>query len=105
MRNGPNVSGAIRIYKYAQKNNVDIIHCHGYKANILSGLLPFKYGKIPYISTLHGWTSTKIFTKMWFYELLDAVMAKRADCVVAVSQAMRENLQIEVSKYKSNRDP
>jgi glycosyltransferase involved in cell wall biosynthesis len=94
MRNGPNVSGAIRIYKYAQKNNVDIIHCHGYKANILSGLLPYKYRKIPYIYTLHGWTSTKIFSKMWFYELFDALMAKRADRVVVVSQAMGENLRL-----------
>jgi glycosyltransferase involved in cell wall biosynthesis len=91
MRNGPNLSGAMRIYKYAHKCNVDIIHCHGYKANILSGLLPFKYGKIPYISTFHGWTSTKKFTKMWIYEWLDAVMAKRADRVVAVSHAMKEN--------------
>jgi glycosyltransferase involved in cell wall biosynthesis len=96
MRNGPNVSGAIRIYKYAHKNNVDIVHCHGYKATILSGLLPFRYGKIPYISTLHGWTSTKKYTKMWFYEWLDAMMVKRADRVVAVSQAMRENLRLKV---------
>jgi glycosyltransferase involved in cell wall biosynthesis len=95
MKNGPNVSGAIRIKKYAHKNNVDIIHCHGYKANILSGLLPFKYGAIPYTSTLHGWTATKKFTKMWAYEWLDAVMAKRADCVVAVSQAMKENHRLK----------
>jgi glycosyltransferase involved in cell wall biosynthesis len=95
MRNGPNVSGAIRIYKYAHKNNADVIHCHGYKANILSGLLPFRYGNIPYISTLHGWTSTIKFTKMWIYEWLDAVMAKRADRVVAVSYAMRENQRLK----------
>src|SRR5512145_1967782 len=36
MAKGPNVSGAIRIYKYAHNNNIDIIHCHGYKPNILS---------------------------------------------------------------------
>lgn len=95
MRNGPNVPGAIRISRYAHKNNVDVIHCHGYKATILSGLLPFKYGKIPYISTLHGWTSTGMFTKMWAYECLDAVMAKRADRVVAVSHAMRENTRLK----------
>jgi glycosyltransferase involved in cell wall biosynthesis len=95
MRNGPNVSGAIRINKYAHNNNVDIIHCHGYKATILSGLLPFGYGKIPYISTLHGWTSTKKYTKMWFYETIDAVMAKRADRVIAVSEAMRENPKLK----------
>lgn len=98
MSNGPNISGAVRIYKYAQINNVDIIHCHGYKANILSGLLPFKYRKIPYISTLHGWTSKNIFTRIWFYEWLDAVMIRRADRVVAVSQAMRENLRL---KYRN----
>jgi glycosyltransferase involved in cell wall biosynthesis len=95
MRNGPNVSGAIRINKYAHNNNVDIIHCHGYKANILSALLPFKYGRIPYIVTLHGWTSTRIFTKMWAYECLDAIMAKRADRVVAVSHAMGENTRLK----------
>lgn len=98
MRNGPNVSGAIRIKRYAHSNNVDVIHCHGYKATILSGLLPFKYGKIPYISTLHGWTSTGLFTKMWAYECLDAVMAKRADRVVAVSHAMMENRRLKYFK-------
>ena len=95
MKNGPNVFGAIRIYKYANENNIDIIHCHGYKANILSGLLPFRYGNVPYISTLHGWTSIKKFTKMWAYDWLDAVMAKRADRVVAVSNAMRENWRLK----------
>jgi glycosyltransferase involved in cell wall biosynthesis len=95
MRNGPNVSGAIKIYEYAHKINFDIIHCHGYKANILSGLLPFRYRKIPYIITLHGWTSTNIFSKMWFYEMFDAVMVKRANHVVAVSKAMGENLKLK----------
>jgi len=95
MRNGPNVFGAHRISKYVQNNNVDIIHCHGYKATILSGLQPFRYGRIPYISTLHGWTSTKKYTKMWVYEWLDALMAKRADHVVAVSEAMRENFRLK----------
>jgi len=96
MRNGPNIIGAIRINKYAQNNNFDIIHCHGYKANILSGLLPFKYGKIPYVFTLHGWTSISKFNKMWLYELFDAVMAKRANRVVVVSRAMQENYRLKL---------
>jgi glycosyltransferase involved in cell wall biosynthesis len=98
MKNGLNIFGAIRIIKYALARNTDIIHCHGYKANILLGLLPGKYRKIPYISTLHGWTSKQLCQKIWLYELLDAFMVKRADRVVVVSHAMRENLRLKSLK-------
>lgn len=88
MKNNLNLSEAIRIIKYAQNNKIDIIHCHGYKANIIIGLLSFNHRKIPYVCTLHGWTSTNKFTKLRIYEFIDIFMMKYANRVVAVSKAM-----------------
>jgi glycosyltransferase involved in cell wall biosynthesis len=95
MRNGLNVSGAFRIINYARNNKVDIIHCHGYKSNIILGLLPKKYRNTPYVATLHGWTSINLFTKMWLYEWADALMMKRANGVVVVSKAMLNHTKLK----------
>lgn len=91
MRKGPDIAGAIRIVRFAKENSFDLIHCHGYKANILMGLLPVNYRKIPYIVTLHGWTSRKVWSRIWVYEWLDALMARRADRVVMVSDAQQRD--------------
>ncbi len=94
------IKGANEIRRYVREEQIDIVHCHGYKANILSGMLPFRYGKTPCITTFHGWTATGGFSKLWAYEWLDAIMAKRADRVVVVSKAMRENRKIRVLGLK-----
>jgi len=100
MRNGLNLLGALSILRYAKQFSFNVIHCHGYKANILMGLLPSALRQMPHLVTLHGWTSTKRFSKMWFYEWLDAVMARRANVVVAVSEAMRNHPRITQLKLK-----
>jgi|MTBAKSStandDraft_1061840.scaffolds.fasta_scaffold01661_14 glycosyltransferase involved in cell wall biosynthesis len=65
--------------------NVDIIHSHGYKGDILLGVIPKKKRRIPIICTLHGWTSTRSFTRMWFYEKLDKYFIRFFDAVVLVT--------------------
>lgn len=102
MRNGPNIAGAIRIVRFSQENNIDIIHCHGYKANILMGLMPAYYRKIPYIVTLHGWTSRKPWTRIWIYEWVDALMGRRADRVVMVSNALQRDLRVRLAGLKGH---
>lgn len=100
MRNGLNIKGALAIAGFARENRVDIIHCHGYKANILMGVLPRRIRKIPYIVTIHGWTSSKSIEKMVAYEWLDALIANRADCVVAVSEMITRKWKVRIAGLK-----
>jgi len=64
-----------------------VVHSHGYKANILLGPLPRKL-RGPMLTTLHGWTNTRRFTRMWLYEYLDRLALHRLDAVVVVTRPM-----------------
>ena len=74
--------GGWDIVKYAQGNQVDVLHSHGYKGNILLGLLPRRIRRLPIVTSVHGWTSTSRFSKMWFYECLDSQSLSFLDQVV-----------------------
>jgi len=91
MRNGLNFLGALKIIQFAKIGNFDLIHSHGYKGNILLGLIPKKLRKIPLIATLHGWTNTGYFNKMKVYEWLDRKSLNFIDSVVAVNKAILSN--------------
>jgi glycosyltransferase involved in cell wall biosynthesis len=95
MRPGPNYMGAMEILKFAHQEGFHILHSHGYKGNILFGLLPRKIRKIPMVSTLHGWTSTNGFSKMRLYEWLDRKSLKHIDSVVLVSNAMKSHPKLK----------
>lgn len=100
LRFGFNIIGAFRIVQFAIANGFEIIHSHGYKSNILLGLMPKMIRKLPMITTLHGWTSTKRFSKIWFYEQLDLISLKFIDSVVLVNQNMLTLPMLK--KYKLN---
>ena len=91
MANGPNVIGACRILREAIKDDICVIHSHGYKGDILVGLVKWAYPKIPLVSTIHGWTSMGGGRKISVYEWLDSRMLKLADAVVLVSNEMVKN--------------
>jgi glycosyltransferase involved in cell wall biosynthesis len=95
---GPNIAGTLKVLRYAQTNGFDLLHSHGYKGNILFGLLPRKLRKIPMVSTLHGWTSTNGFSKMRLYEWLDRKSLKHIDSVVLVSNAMKSHPRLKSLK-------
>ncbi len=65
----------------------DVLHSHGYKANILLGPLP-RERRGPMLTTLHGWTNTRLFSRMWLYERLERPALRRLDTVVVVSRQM-----------------
>jgi len=90
MLNGPNFFGALSILRFAQSIDIDVLHSHGYKSNILLGLLPHRLRKLPLLSTVHGWTSHGRLTKMAVYEWLDKVCLKKIDRVVMVNPLMRQ---------------
>jgi glycosyltransferase involved in cell wall biosynthesis len=93
-RRGLNLKGSFQILRVANSQKVDIIHSHGYKANILLGSLPNSLRRTPTVTTLHGWTSSKFFSKMGVYQLLDAIAIRRLDAAVAVSSAMLKHSNV-----------
>ncbi len=100
LKSGLDIIGAKRIVHYARNNHFDIIHSHGYKANILLGLMPGWLRKLPIVTTLHGWCSTKKFTKLWLFEQLDRVSLKFMDAVVVVNKSMTTHPYLQNRQMK-----
>jgi glycosyltransferase involved in cell wall biosynthesis len=69
--------------------NIDVLHTHGYKADIY-GFLAARRRGLPIVSTCHLWTHDTAQVRM--YELLDSLFLRRFDAVVAVSHTIEESL-------------
>jgi len=95
-KNGFNIHGTRQILSSVKAAKSNIIHSHGYKGDILLGLYPRQLRKIPMLSTLHGWTSTRIFSKMRLYEYAATLALTRIDRVVVVSGIMREHPRLRI---------
>lgn len=92
MRSIPDLRQAYKIACYCRKSQADVIHSHGYKGNILLGLLPKAFRSVPVVSTVHGYTSQKRFGKMAINQWLDRACLKRLDAVVLVSDGMKHQV-------------
>jgi glycosyltransferase involved in cell wall biosynthesis len=95
MRAGPNWVGASEILRFARLEVIDIIHSHGYKGNILFGLLPRGIRQVPIVATLHGWTSVGGINRMFVYEWLDSLSLRFVDRVVLVNETMKEHRRLQ----------
>jgi glycosyltransferase involved in cell wall biosynthesis len=67
----------------------EVLHSHGYKPNILLGLLPRRL-RGPMLTTLHGWSGASTFSALWLYERLDRLSLRKIDSVVVVTRGMLE---------------
>ncbi|MFD2228572.1 glycosyltransferase [Alkalimarinus sediminis] len=101
MKAGLNLLGGMNIVNYAKQHGFDLFHSHGYKGNILLGLLPIKLRRLPLIMTLHGKTTVSGFSKMRVYEILDQVFFKRMDAVVVVANELLERRGLVGRKLKN----
>jgi glycosyltransferase involved in cell wall biosynthesis len=93
MRDGPNVSGLRRILHFARDRSIDVIHSHGYRANILFACVPRRGHRWVLICTLHGWTSGGRLEKLRLYEVLERRLIRRFDHVVAVSSKIADQVR------------
>jgi glycosyltransferase involved in cell wall biosynthesis len=85
IKNGLNLSGAREILALAKAKGADLLHSHGYKCNILMGLIPRRW-RLPCVTTVHGYVHSPFATRMWCYEWLDRKMLSRLERVVLVSE-------------------
>jgi len=103
MKAGLNLTGARSLFRLASVEKVDLLHSHGYKGNILLGLLPLWWRKVPLVTTLHGWTRTGKLNRMMLYEWLDSVSLKCVDHVVFVNQLMGDHPRLKnLSRLKTS---
>ncbi len=83
-------SQAIRKVKQLSEDyQVDILHCHGYKADCL-GLLLSRHSRMRLITTTHGWFANDC--KERFYNWIDKKTLKYYDYIIAVCEKMRYHL-------------
>jgi glycosyltransferase involved in cell wall biosynthesis len=78
------------IREHARRENIDVIHTHGYKADIY-GYAASRRLEQPIIATCHNWTSESLSVQA--YGILDRLILRRFDQVVAVSQSVADWLR------------
>ncbi|KAA1175043.1 glycosyltransferase [Marinobacter salinexigens] len=92
MRPGFNLSGARKVLRWAQENGFELLHSHGYKFNVLMGIWPRSFRRLPLMATLHGYVKAPRYTKSWLYELLDRMILPRLHQIIVVSETMRTQI-------------
>jgi glycosyltransferase involved in cell wall biosynthesis len=97
MSPGLNLKESWKILKWAQKNNYNLLHSHGFKFNVLLGMYPESLRHIPMVVTLHGYVHAPRYSKMWLYESLDRFAIRRMRGVVLVGEAMKKELPGKLS--------
>lgn len=92
-----------RYVKYfAEQSDFDVIHSHGYKFNILFGLMSKRDCFKCYCATVHGYVSAPKFSKMALYQFLDKYSLKQLNKIFLVSEHMTNlsNIhELEADKY------
>ena len=87
---GFSFKAAFAILSLVRKGKYDVIHTHGYRSDILMGLMPSFVRKVPCVSTLHGWTGVSLFSKIFIYQALDVFALRHLDRVVCVNNVMTQ---------------
>jgi glycosyltransferase involved in cell wall biosynthesis len=96
-RNRFDLQTIFEIQKFLRESKVNLIHCHGYKANFY-GLFASR-GKIPAVTTHHNWL--RWHWRLGLYCLLDSLWIRYFDRVITVSDKnIEELLRYRIPKAK-----
>jgi glycosyltransferase involved in cell wall biosynthesis len=79
-----------QIEEYIQEESIDLLHTHGYKADIYGYLASWRTGK-PIVATCHNWVGGT--TALGIYNHLDRIVLKHFDAVAAVSDSVADQLR------------
>jgi glycosyltransferase involved in cell wall biosynthesis len=77
------------IRELAARTNAEIVHAHGYKADIYV-YLALRRSKIPFVSTCHNWIDSKLLVSL--YGMADRLVLRNYPAVIAVSDEVRQRL-------------
>lgn len=79
-------------------NNIDIVHGHGYKSDIL-GFLSAKLAGCRVVSTPHGWSKEPDF-KLSIYQMFDRFVFRYMDAVCPLSVELKDGLKAIIDERK-----
>ncbi len=82
-------SAVKRIRELAAETGIDVVHAHGYKADLYV-YLALQASKVALVSTCHTWY--KLGEADYVYGLVDRLILRRYTRIVAVSEGVREYL-------------
>ena len=99
MKNKFDFSAISKLAELIKQNNIDIIHTHGYKSDII-GVLAAKKAGIPCVVTPHGFENAKDFKLRAFIWLGCQAMRFAAKVVPLSQQLMRDCERIGVKAAK-----
>jgi glycosyltransferase involved in cell wall biosynthesis len=77
------------IRNLAAHTNADLVHAHGYKADIYT-YFALRESDIPLVSTCHTWYDNDLFVSL--YGMADRLILRRFAAVVAVSDEVKQRL-------------
>ena len=78
-----------QIEEYIQEDAVDLVHTHGYKADLYGYLAAWRCNK-PVVATCHNWVGGT--AALGIYNHLDRMVLKKFDALAAVSDAVAHRL-------------
>lgn len=80
----------LAISRYLRRERVDVLHTHGYKANVY-GLIAARLAGCKILATCHNWTDRTPSLRR--YAMLDRLLLARFDSIVAVSDSISDALR------------
>jgi glycosyltransferase involved in cell wall biosynthesis len=80
----------LNLRKLLKDKQIDIVHSHGYKTDVLSMLATIGL-KCKTVSTPHGWTQDPDF-KLKIYEMMDRMIFPFFDAIVPLSEGLMDSL-------------
>lgn len=83
------LSAIRQIEEIIQEDGIDVIHAHGYKADLYGFAAARRTGK-PIVATCHNWVGGT--TALGIYNHLDRFVLKKFDALAAVSDAVAQRL-------------
>jgi glycosyltransferase involved in cell wall biosynthesis len=78
-----------QIEEYVQEDGIDLVHTHGYKADLYGYLAAWRCNK-PVVATCHNWIGGT--AALGIYNHLDRMALKKFDALAAVSDAVAQRL-------------
>lgn len=86
----------LRIRHLAHRHGIQILHTHGYKADVYGCLSAFGMGNgLGLVATCHNWPGRKL--EMQLYAALDRACLRRFDHVAAASKPVQEKLRGQIA--------
>jgi glycosyltransferase involved in cell wall biosynthesis len=79
----------LQIYRFVKNQKIDIIHTHGFKADIYGWIVSKLAGKI-IVATKHGWTHSN--RRIRFWEGMDVLLLPSFDKIIVVSEQLKNDL-------------